>query len=62
MKGLALQIAQRIASDRNPHTIYVCASILKDAFKAEGYSDKVANTMAIDGIKVIVATMLRFSK
>jgi len=62
MKALAFEIAQKIASDRSSHTFFACASVLKEAFKIEGYSDKVANSMAIDGIKVIVATMIRMAK
>lgn len=58
MKELTFQIAQKIASEnKNPKTVLICASILKTFFINEGYSDKVANTMAIDGIKLIVKAM-----
>jgi hypothetical protein len=58
MKELAFTIAQKIASDKSPNTIIVCASILKEAFISEGISPKAANTMAIDGVKVIMKAML----
>lgn len=62
MKELAFTIAQRIATDKNPNTVLICASILKDAFLAEGANEKQANTMAIDGIKIIMKTMLKITK
>lgn len=62
MKDLSFQIAQKIASDKNPHTVFICASILKEAFILDGYSSKEANTMAIDGIKIIMKAMLNMSK
>jgi len=62
MKNLAFTIAKRIAIDKSPNTVLICASILKDAFISEGIPAKEANTMAIDGVKVIMNTMLRCVK
>lgn len=58
MKELAFMIAQKIASDKSPNTVMVCCSILKESFIMEGISNKEANTMAIDGIKIIMKSML----
>jgi hypothetical protein len=62
MKELAFTIAQKIASDRSSKSILICASILKDAFQSEGISEKDANVMAIDTIKIIMKSMLNISK
>jgi hypothetical protein len=59
MKELFLTIAQKIATDKNPNTILVCCSILKDAFLMQGQTEKESNIMAIDGIKIILKTMIR---
>ena len=61
MKELSFQIAQKIATDKNPNTIMICCSILKEAFVMQGIPSKQANTMAVDGIKIIMKTMLRFA-
>ena len=58
MKQLTFQIAQKIATDKNPNTILICCSILKDAFIMQGINKKDANTMAIDGIKIIMKSMI----
>jgi hypothetical protein len=62
MKQLAFEIAQKIATDKNPNTVIICASILKDAFIMGGVNNKDANTMAIDGIKIIMKSMLNLTK
>jgi hypothetical protein len=62
MKELSFTIAQKIATDKNPNTIMICCSILKEAFMMEGISNKQANTMAIDGIKIIMKSMLNITK
>ncbi len=59
MKALFFSIAEKIASDKSEHTLMICASILMDPFKQEGYSEKASNSMAIDGMRVIVKTMQR---
>lgn len=59
MKELAFAIAQKIASDKSTNTVLVCASILKEAFISDGVPSKTANTMAIDGVKIIMSTMLK---
>jgi hypothetical protein len=59
MKELFLTIAQKIATDKNPNTILVCCSILKDSFLMQGQTEKESNIMAIDGIKIILKTMIR---
>jgi hypothetical protein len=62
MKQLAFEIAQKIATDKNPNTVIICASILKDAFIMSGVNNKDANTMAVDGIKIIMKSMLNLTK
>jgi len=62
MKELSFAIAQKIATDKNPNTVIICASILKDAFIMQGINKKDANTMAIDGIKIIMKSMLNLAK
>jgi len=62
MKELAFTIAQKIATDKNPNTVMICCSILKEAFMMEGLSSKQANTMAVDGIKIIMKSMLNITK
>jgi hypothetical protein len=62
MKQLAFEIAQKIATDRNPNTVIICASILKEAFMMQGINKKDANIMAIDGIKIIMKSMLNLTK
>jgi len=62
MKQLAFEIAQKIATDKNPNTVIICASILKEAFIMSGVNKKDANTMAIDGIKIIMKSMLNLTK
>jgi hypothetical protein len=62
MKQLAFEIAHKIATDKNPNTVIICASILKEAFIMSGVNKKDANTMAIDGIKIIMKSMLNLTK
>jgi hypothetical protein len=62
MKQLAFEIAHKIATDKNPNTVIICASILKEAFIISGVNKKDANTMAIDGIKIIMKSMLNLTK
>jgi hypothetical protein len=62
MKELSFTIAQKIATDKNPNTIMICCSILKEAFIIEGATNKQANTMAIDAIKIILKTMINIGK
>jgi hypothetical protein len=62
MKKLAFEIAHKIATDKNPNTVIICASILKEAFIMSGVNNKDANTMAIDGIKIIMKSMLNLTK
>jgi len=62
MKQLAFEIAHKIATDKNPNTVIICASILKEAFIMSGVNNKDANTMAIDGIKIIMKSMLNLTK
>jgi hypothetical protein len=62
MKQLAFEIAHKIATDKNPNTVIICASILKDAFIMSGVNNKDANTMAVDGIKIIMKSMLNLTK
>ena len=62
MRELSLTIAQKIATDKNPNTIMICCSILKEAFIIEGATNKQANTMAIDAIKIILKTMINIGK
>jgi hypothetical protein len=62
MKQLAFEIAHKIATDKNPNTVIICASILKEAFIMIGVNKKDANTMAIDGIKIIMKSMLNLTK
>jgi len=59
MKELAFEIAKKIATDQQEDTIWICASILKKAFIMQGMSEKNANTMAIDSIKIILKAMVR---
>jgi len=47
MKELTFLIAQKIATENNPNTPLVCASILKEAFIMQGITKKDANIMAI---------------
>jgi hypothetical protein len=58
MKKLSFTIAQKIASDKNPNTVMICCSILKEAFIMEGATSKQANAMAVDAIKIILKTMI----
>ena len=62
MKELSFTIAQKIATDKNPNTIMICCSILKEAFTMQGINPKDANQMAIDGIKIIMKSMLNITK
>ena len=57
MKNLMFMIAAKIAEDQGKHTLVVCASILKDAFIADGFSRKQANELAIDGMRIITRAM-----
>ncbi len=61
MKELLFITAQKIASDKGPNTALICCSVLKHAFILEGLSEKQANTMAIDAIKIIMKTMLKLN-
>jgi hypothetical protein len=60
MKDLLFLIAEKIATDNNPNTIFICASILKDEFVNMGYSLVNSNTMAIDTLKIVMKTMINF--
>ena len=62
MKELSFTIAQKIVNDRNPNTIVICCSILKEAFISQGISKKDANTMAIDAIKIILKTIIKIGE
>ena len=62
MKELSFSIAQKIATDKNPNTIMICCSILKEAFTMQGINPKDSNQMAIDGIKIIMKSMLNITK
>lgn len=62
MKTLAFEIALKIANDNNPNTVFICTSILKEAFIMEGINTKDANYLAIDAIKIIMKSMLRCTK
>ena len=62
MRELTFQIAEKIATDKNPNTVIICASILKEAFILTGVNKKDANDMAIDGIKIIMKSMLNLTK
>jgi len=57
MKNLMFMIAAKIAADQGRHTLLVCASILKDALIADGFTRKEANELAIDGMRIITRTM-----
>jgi len=52
MKDLLFLMVEQIATDNNPNTIVICASILKEEFIKIGYSNYNANTMAIDSLKI----------
>jgi hypothetical protein len=60
MKDLLFLIAEKIATDKNENTIYICGSILKDEFLKMGYSSYNANTMAVDTLKIVMKTMINF--
>ena len=62
MRELSLSIAQKIATDKNPTTIIICCSILKEVFITEGANKKEANTMAIDAMKIILKTMINIGQ
>jgi hypothetical protein len=62
MKELSFEIAKKIASDNSKNTVIICCSILKEAFIMEGLSNKQANTMAIDAVKIILKTMVNIGK
>lgn len=62
MKELCFNIATKIATDKSENTVYLCCSVLKDAFIMQGFSNKVSNEMAIDTIKIIMKTMLNLTK
>lgn len=62
MKELSFEIAKKIASDNSKNTIIICCSILKEAFIIEGATNKQANIMAIDAIKIILKTMINIGK
>lgn len=61
MKELCFNIATKIATDKSENTVYLCCSILKDAFIMQGFNNKVANEMAIDTIKIIMKSMLNLT-
>ncbi len=60
MKDLLFLIAEKITTDRNDNTIFICLSILKDEFLKMGYSSVIANTMAIDSLKIVMKTLINF--
>ena len=58
MKELMFLIAEKIATDNKPNTIFICGSILKEQFMSMGFTRVLANEMAIDTLKIIMKTMI----
>jgi len=58
MKNLLSEIAVKLIENNiSNESILICGSILKRAFIQQGFSPVVANTMAIDGMKITLKTI-----
>jgi hypothetical protein len=58
MKNLLSEIAVKLIENNiSNESILICGSILKRAFIQKGFSPVVANTMAIDGMKITLKTI-----
>ncbi len=58
MKNLLSEIAVKLIENNfSNESISICGAILKRAFIEQGFSPVVANTMAIDGMKITLKTI-----
>ena len=58
MKTLLTEAAMKIIENNfSNDSILRCAAVLKEALMIEGFSEKVSNELAIDGIKITLRTI-----
>jgi len=63
MKEVLFQIAMRIAEAKGSVEVQMaCAGTLKEMFIEMGHTNKEANTMALDGLKIATNTLFRMIK